>query len=87
MPNTFKTELKVIESYDNTIIRNGEILKGVRVEGIYMSNYIRVKYRHVGIAECVSIKKPINIYADKNGLIYGLSKILSYRYFILDKGS
>lgn len=80
------TEIVVDTTLDNSIAV-GDSLKGVRTDNGYMANNIRQRYTKIGDGTCTNKKKKVDLYKSGMGLLYGLSTILPYRYFILRKDS
>lgn len=77
-----QTEIVVDTALDNSIAV-GDSLKGVRTDNTYMAQNIRQRYMKIGDGTCTNKKKKVDLYKSNAGLLYGLSTILPYRYFIL----
>ena len=80
-----RIEVRVNIVLDNMLNEN-EILTGRRFDNAsFMVNNIKNKYKNIGVGICKNKNKPINLYLDDYNHIYGVSTILPYRYFELEK--
>jgi len=83
-----KIEVEVSEVSETGIgiIMEGDVLRGTRFDNsFYMVNYIKDNYKMIGVGICRNKNKPVMLYINDYNNIFGISTVLPYRYFDLEK--